>query len=267
MQLVVVAPFGFKDFPSKVVLPFIHSAGIDKVHVVRDFQVKLAARDILHTLADHDLVAESYHSDFGEHMDLAADTPTERQKAVDATAYEAEFALDLAVDAMIVHASGTKSPPDHDRSDNLRRSADKLARVGDDLGVRFLIENMPPTHTYGVDAGKLADDVRAVGSENLGVCFDTGHAHMSHLAVAQQIDNTRGFIHYIHGHDNDRSDDQHLLPFTGTIDWTTVADALKRTDYHGAFCLEIFEPTEVLQRKLTPQWWQRFNDFLSLNND
>ena len=43
----------------------------------------------------------------------------------------------------------------------------------------------------------------------------------------------------MHLHDNDKSDDLHLLPFDGTIDWKTVITKLKECNYEGPITLEI----------------------------
>jgi len=267
MQLSVVAPFGFKNFPSMHVLPFIHDTGIEKVHVVRDFEVKASPREILQQLADHDLTAESYHSDFGKHIDLASDSTAARRRAISVLAREADVALALGVDAMVVHSSGgeeTDAGPSEVDSVNFRRSSERLARLAARVEMRFFIENMVPGHQYGVEVGTLVEDIRSVGSDRLGLCFDTGHAHLRPPSVAQQIAEIGGCVRYIHAHDNDGSADQHLLPFSGTIDWPAVAAAFKDIHYDGTLCLEVFEPIDVLQEKLTPQWWQRFNTLFSL---
>lgn len=258
MQLSTIAPFGFSDFPERLVLPFICSCRIGQVQVVRDFQIKLPAAEIMHLLNDYGLRAESFHADHGEHVDLASSSSLTRRQAVDKLAAEAEFALDIETDVIVAHPCGTKGPTDPAGSDNFCRSAEMLARTADDLSVTILIENMPPEFAHGVETAILARDLQNIGSNRLGLCFDTGHAHMSHLPVVQQIDDTQGYMHYLHASDNDGSDDQHILPFAGSIDWPAVGEALKQIDYDGIFCLEVFEPVDVLREKLTDRWWQRF---------
>jgi len=262
MQLTIVAPFGIKGFPAEQVLPFIRSWGGELVHVVRDFEVKWPAGEILSLLTDNGLRAESYHADQGEHIDLTAENLQSRKQAIDRLSAEAEFALELGVSIIIVHSSGAKGTDGVDRSSNFRWSAQLLAEVAETLDVTFLVENMPPDHAYGVEVGRLVRDIRSIGSPRLGFCFDTGHANMGRLPVAQQIADSNGYIHYIHAHDNDGKEDMHLLPFTGTIDWSAVGTALKNVNYDRTFCLEVFETVDKLARKLTTQWWDKLVAFL-----
>ena len=43
----------------------------------------------------------------------------------------------------------------------------------------------------------------------------------------------------VHLHDNDKTDDLHLLPFDGTIDWDNVIQKLKDCNYNGPITLEL----------------------------
>ena len=42
----------------------------------------------------------------------------------------------------------------------------------------------------------------------------------------------------LHLHDNNRIDDQHLIPFDGTIDWQTTMRQIRQSGYKGAIALE-----------------------------
>jgi sugar phosphate isomerase/epimerase len=262
--LSMVAPFGFPNFPSAMILPFIREIGIRRVHVVQDFTTKLSAETIIAMLEDNGLQAESFHSEFGEHMDLPSDDELVRRKTLDIIRREAEFARRIGASQMVVHASGLKVADDGcDRTANFEWSLQRLDKIADDLCMSFWIENMPPGFRFGIDPGDLAARVWALGSPRLGVCLDTGHAHMRGRSVAEQIDEMHGFVHYIHCHDNDAARDQHLLPFSGTIDWPAVGDALRRNNYFGAMCLEVFEPLDIIRTKVTDDWWQRLNGLIA----
>ncbi len=260
MQLNAVAPFGFKDFAEQDVLPFIREIGIEVVHVVRDYQVKYSPAVMLKMLNDHGICAGSFHAEFGEHVDLSAESPVARQQAVDLLTHEAEVALGINVQTVIAHSAGRKDPYHPSRSANLRKGLETLAAAAEKLAVTYMIENMPPDHAYGVDAALLATDIQSIGSQHLGLCFDTGHAHMRNPDVAMQLKSTDGFVHYLHVHDNDGTDDQHLLPFGGKIDWQSVGQVIGDIKYDGTICLEVFEPVDVMRQKLTSQWWDGFYD-------
>ena len=53
-------------------------------------------------------------------------------------------------------------------------------------------------------------------------------------------------IFALHLHDNDKSSDQHLLPFDGTIDWDLYAKNLKIANYNGPIILESCYRNEYL---------------------
>lgn len=258
--LSMVAPFGFANFPSAMILPFIREIGIRRVHVVQDFTTKLPADTIIRMLEDNGLTAESFHSEFGEHMDFPNDDESVRQKTLDIIRREGEFARSIGASQMVVHASGLKVEDDgRDRGANFEWSLERLDKIASDLCMSFWIENMPPGFRFGIDPGDLAARVWSFGSPRLGVCLDTGHAHMCGRSVADQIDEMHGFVHYVHCHDNDATRDQHLLPFSGSIDWPSVGDALRRNNYASTLCLEVFEPLDLIRSKVTDDWWQRLN--------
>ena len=262
MKLTTVAPFGFKGFPEDRVLPFLRGSGVEDVHVVRDYEVKYAPDKVLQLLHAYDLQAESYHSDHGPHIDLSHPDPDARRRALDRLADEARFARDIHVTRLVIHSCGTEGGDPSHRRDHFRDAVNRLAVLADQLDVTFFIENMPPSFSYGVAVAELVGDIQSARSDRLGLCFDTGHAHMGPLSVARQIADSQGFIHYIHAHDNNGREDQHLLPFTGTIDWDAVHQALIGVKCDPVFCLEVFEPLDVLQRKVTAQWWERLHAFL-----
>jgi sugar phosphate isomerase/epimerase len=262
MQLSAVCPVGFPDFPEAPILKFLFDQGIRQVHVVRDFNVKRSAREVLSLLSEFGLAVESFHAEHGQHMDLASSSSEMRRRTVEKLTEEAQFALEIGVKTMIAHPSGTMAPQDPQGSGNFRRSAEMLARSAERLEITILIENMPPEFAYGLEAGKLAGDVRYVDSKWLGLCFDTGHANMSHLSVARQITDTQGYMHYVHASDNNGSADQHLLPFFGAIDWSEVGQALRDIGYDRIFCLEVFEPIDALKAKISPHWWEKFRSSL-----
>ena len=57
-------------------------------------------------------------------------------------------------------------------------------------------------------------------------------------------------IFAVHLHDNDKSDDLHLLPFDGTIDWNHVIRKLKECNYNGPVTLEICYRYDYLNMSL-----------------
>jgi sugar phosphate isomerase/epimerase len=117
------------------------------------------------------------------------------------------------------------------------------------LGVRLLVENLTsepttPEHLITIlDMGHL---------DNVGVCLDLGHAHMT-VGIAEAVATLGPRISSVHVHDNNGLKDEHLWPGEGTIDWTVTANALKALATPPAIVLEIHyslgaETAEVSER-------------------
>ena len=78
----------------------------------------------------------------------------------------------------------------------------------------------------------------------LVVCMDTGHCNKAmrfnnNPTPADAIRKIGKSIKVLHLHDNDTLTDQHRIPFTGTIDWDDVFDALDEIGYDGVYNLEL----------------------------
>ncbi len=267
MLLSSVAPTGFKDFPIEDVFPVIKAVGIEKVHVVRDKSNKWPAKEIIAVLNDYQLIAHSYHSDFGEEFDLTCDDELARQQALDAISREAEFSANLGAKSFIMHPSGREEKIPNAR-DNFRLSLEPLARIMEEFGLNCYIENLPASFSYGSDTIELASDIAVIGSENLGICFDTGHCNMNNMDISDKLRAADGLLGFIHAHDNNGTEDNHWLPFVcGTIDWDKVAQTLKKMKYTGVFCLEVFEPVAKLKEYLQRGWLDSLSSFLCSAGD
>ena len=60
-----------------------------------------------------------------------------------------------------------------------------------------------------------------------GACWDTGHGHRQSLRQAPSIRLLGKWLKSLHIQDNNGLHDQHLLPYSGTIDWKEVVSALR----------------------------------------
>jgi sugar phosphate isomerase/epimerase len=94
---------------------------------------------------------------------------------------------------------------------------------------------MLPAHV-----GTLSADVRAfvdhLNSPYLGICFDTGHAHVVSdegvvEGTAAAFAALRDRIIAFHLADNSGAKDHHLQPPYGSIDWDAVVPAIQEVGY------------------------------------
>lgn len=76
-----------------------------------------------------------------------------------------------------------------------------------------------------------------IESPNLKFCYDSGHNNCFEptIDVVSLLGNKLVAVHL---HDNDGADDQHFMPFCGTIDWQALMNKIAKVGYSGAITLE-----------------------------
>jgi len=103
------------------------------------------------------------------------------------------------------------------------------------LGVKLLVENIP---NEIAEPERLNEVIDALHYDDLGVCFDFGHAHvMSNVREAFEALKPR--IRSTHVHDNRKDRDEHLFPAEGTIDWNEAISLLRTAPHVPPLLLEI----------------------------
>jgi sugar phosphate isomerase/epimerase len=83
------------------------------------------------------------------------------------------------------------------------------------LGVTLLLENIPNELST---PSRLLQFLSASHLDDVGICFDVGHAHMMG-GVAADFEPLKSRVRSTHVHDNNQDRDAHLWPGEGTIDW------------------------------------------------
>ncbi len=132
------------------------------------------------------------------------------------------------IDLVIFHLSSKKTPPMYNELGIKRLQ--KFVDYADKLGIRVAFEN---TRTWGY-LEYVFDNIK---NDNIGLCFDFGHYHC-HFNDKLDWERFRNKIYAVHIHDNDKSDDLHLLPFDGTLDFDETIEKLNEYGYDGPVTLE-----------------------------
>ena len=107
------------------------------------------------------------------------------------------------------------------------------------------IENLPifpaifDKRFFGSDYEDICELHDYFDSENVGICWDFGHAHLMHENHAKALEYVENRIKATHIHNNGGNDDEHYLPSQGTIEWESVIPTLMAGGYGGALTLEI----------------------------
>lgn len=138
----------------------------------------------------------------------------------------------------------------------------RLITYAKEYGVKIGIENMWQRHrirrNISFDTCSTIEEfvryIDTLDSEYAVACLDIGHVMLPD-SPHSPADFIRALGHdrlqALHVHDNDYTNDQHLLPYQGKLDWASITKALGEIDYSGDFTYEIGEqvisaPNELL---------------------
>jgi sugar phosphate isomerase/epimerase len=115
----------------------------------------------------------------------------------------------------------------------------KIVEYAKKLGIKIAFEN---TKMKGYLEYVLAN----IKDDNVGICFDSGHYH-AYFNDEFDFLRFKNKIFAVHLHDNDKSDDEHLFPFDGTIDWLPLLKLLKQCNFDGDMALESIYRNKYLE--------------------
>lgn len=158
-----------------------------------------------------------------------------RIEAMDEIKRAAEVAEYMPFRFLVQHIGKTDEFDDERKFEAALSSIEHLRAFCRQLGISLLLENTP--NDLATPA-KLNELLQALHYPDLGICFDTGHAHMTgtvHKAWGELEDR----IYSTHVHDNKGDRDAHLWPGDGTIDWKDTMQALRTAPLAPAMLLEI----------------------------
>jgi sugar phosphate isomerase/epimerase len=189
-----------------------------------------------------------------------------------------ECCAELGIETVIIHP--IQDGPFKEKSEELLlRSVEfykSLIPMAREYGVKMATENMWQRD----ENKKIIDDICAspeqlcrcvdmVDSEWLVACLDIGHVV---LCDREPADFIRALgpdrLKALHVHDNDKVSDQHVLPFTGKIDWLSTCSALGEIGYTGDFTFEILKSTGAVPAELCPdilKYSERIGRYLMSN--
>jgi len=180
----------------------------------------------------------STHAPFGKGSNLSAIDDEERKQAL-ATHEKLLLRIALAgVKVLVIHPGvGTNNPEQIPLMNSLIvESLVQLAPIAEQVGVKLGLENMLPKHP-GADSADLRRMIEEVNSPSLGVCFDSGHAHVVGN-MREQFEELKDLIITFHIQDNDGTRDMHLQPGYGTTNWQDFSEVLESMDFTSPIVIE-----------------------------
>jgi sugar phosphate isomerase/epimerase len=137
--------------------------------------------------------------------------------------------------------------------------------------ISIALENTPYPYTKKVV--DILGIIEKVSMENLGICFDSGHSHISTDSIYDELEKTEKKLFTTHFHDNLGNEekvfiddkniskyDLHLIPGLGIINWIKVNKILDKIDYKYPVVFEgirrIENEDELLE--ITVKLWRSF---------
>lgn len=136
------------------------------------------------------------------------------------------------------------------RYDAVMEHLDPFVAHANRVGLNIAVENMRivhenyAVHRYCGDPEELCSIVDALG---VGICWDTGHAHINGIKQSEALAYIGSRLKALHLNDNYGEDDIHLAPFMGTIDWADVMKGLQAVGYQGLLNFELKVPGDTAE--------------------
>jgi sugar phosphate isomerase/epimerase len=148
-------------------------------------------------------------------VNIASTDRAGRVDAMDEVKRALEIAEQIPFRFLVQHLGVGNETFDDRKFEAAMTSIEHLRAFAKPLGVRILLENIPNELST---PDKLLEMIHGAHFDDVGVCFDFGHAHLM-SSVREAFEVLRKHIRSTHVHDNARDRDSHLWPGAGTIDW------------------------------------------------
>lgn len=161
-----------------------------------------------------------------------------RQAAVRETEAALQIARRIPFNVLVVHLGtpAAKSQPGDNTRASAFRSAEEICRLAEPLGVRIALEVIP--NELSTVAALVEMLERNLDTPHAGICLDFGHAHLMG-DVADAVETAAEHVIATHVHDNRRKDDEHLVPYQGSINWDMALTTMQKIGYDATYLMEL----------------------------
>lgn len=168
-------------------------------------------------------------------VNVASTDRAGRVEAMDEIKRALEVAEQIPFRFLIQHLGTPSEAFSEKKFEDAMTSIEHLRAFAKPLGVRILLENIPNELST---PEKLVEMIHTAHFDDVGVCFDFGHAHLMN-SVRESFEVLRDYICSTHVHDNGKDKDSHLWPGQGTIDWKEAVGLLRSAQQAPPLLLEI----------------------------
>ncbi len=176
------------------------------------------------------------------------------EKVIDGYIEDFKVMKENNIDLVVMHLTSGNEPPMYNEI-GLKRIK-RLVKSAKELEIKIAFENTKKQGYLEYILGNIKED-------NVGICYDAGHCH-AHFNDKFNYEFFKDRIFTVHLHDNDKSDDLHLLPFDGTIEWNNVLTKLKENNYTGPITLELCYRYDYLNQPIEEFYKEGYNRGIKL---
>ena len=194
----------------------------------------------------HAPISDRYPTEGATSYSIASADASSRQAAMREIGLALGIARELPFDTMVVHLGATAKGESNVRAAGAR-SLEEICRLAEPLGVRLAVEVIPNELSSATALVTMIE--RDFEGAPVGICMDFGHAHLMG-DVADAIETAAEHLITTHVHDNRGRDDDHLVPYLGTIDWPAALVTMQKIGYDGTYLMELANiggPASVLE--------------------
>jgi len=244
-----ISTMPLEDYQLEKKLPFLKEVGIKYIEVKPkkghfDFQDPKYLDEMRRKFKKNDLKVVSMHMPTSG-VDISLTEEYERVWSVREVEKTALALLRLGGGILVVHP-GSKIEDEKmrkKRREKSEKSLEEILKFCEYWGIKIALENTLPGKT-GDNINEILELVKMFNSKNLGICLDTGHCNITsslyhHANVIECLPEIKDYLCHLHIHDNSGTDDEHSLPYEGTIDWKNFLHTLKNIGYNGTFMFEL----------------------------
>ena len=179
-----------------------------------------------------------------------------RRLIIDSYKEDLRVCHENGINLVIMHPHGKMKEPNFNKCGI--DAFQEIADYAEKLNIKIAFENTK----YKGYLEILLDNIK---NENVGICFDSGHYH-THFKDEFDFERFKNKIFAVHLHDNDQSEDQHLQPFEGTLDWDSVIENLKKANYNGPITIELCYRNQYLEMTPLDFYKKGFDNGIKLYN-
>lgn len=164
-------------------------------------------------------------------MDIRSDDPDVRERGIAVFRNRIIATRKLGSDCLVTHLVEAGSPG----FANTFGALDRITAFCGEQDVKLAVE---ASSAAGADPY-----FERYPPEVMGYCYDIGHCNKRTPPTLQLLEKYAERLCVTHLHDNYGKEDDHRLPFDGTVPWPRMAATLRRMDYAKPLCVEVGRKT------------------------